>query len=172
MKFKKLAILVFILSLVAVFGFPGNSMALTQDEVRELNEATPGTNKVGLGTLLDGVLSTTVRELATFDNSFTVAGTGYVRKFTDSTNAGTSLGAGTVGQVITFALMSTGGGSYVITPDTSSTFSSILLGSRGQGISLKYFGLPIGWIVLGQFTADTGSYNDGSSVILDPVQFE
>ncbi len=132
MKFKKLAILVFILSLVAVFGFPGNSMALTQDEVRELNEATPGTNKVGLGTLLDGVLSTTVRELATFDNSFTVAGTGYVRKFLDGTDGGTSLVNGSVGQIITFALMSTAGGKYTITPDTSSGFTSAVLSHNGD----------------------------------------
>lgn len=156
MRNRKLALFIALILSVIVLISPHVSFALTGAQQTELNNATPGTQKAGLGTLLSGYFSTTVRELVTSDNSFTVANTAYVRKRTSANNDGTALGTGTQGQIITFALVSDGGGTYTITPDTSSGFDQVILQNRGDNVTLRYIDSTVGWIIIGLGTDDNG----------------
>jgi len=148
-----------ILSLVICLMFlmtSGIANAITLAERDELNNATPGTSKVGLGTLIRSMNPVGTVTHSTGDTSITLSSepggdVGYVRKLTGAASGdSTALGAGSPGQVITFALVNDGGQNYTITPDTSSGFDDVTLDDAGDNVTLKFINTTIGWILVGE----------------------
>lgn len=159
-----------LLSLVLCFMFlltAGIANAITLSERDELNKATPGTDKVGLGTIMRSQLATGVIILFTGDTSAAASqtiklsvepsgDTGYVRKFTSALGGDSSpLADGRPGQILQITLVSDGGTNYIVTPDTSSGWRSITFADAGDVATFKFIDTTVGWIVLG--TADVTS---------------
>ena len=148
---------------------------ISANDVVELNNATPGTSKVGLGIVIDAnqtattaaqadattalgrVNNTTVKFLTSDDTSFSsLSSLAHIRKWTGTIDEGITLGAGGTLQILTISLALYGGGNFAITPDTSSGFDQINLTAAGDNVSLRYIDSTNGWTLLGLGTSDTG----------------
>lgn len=177
---KKLIVATLLLCLCA-----SNAFALSADFIRELNNATPGTFKASLGTLINTAQSdissnssdittntaaidtieaftsdvSNVEFLTTGDTSFSLSNVAYIRKWTGSKNEGISLGAATNQQIVTFSLAYQGGlsGAFAITPDTASGFQIVTLRKTGDTATLKYINSTLGWVIMGMATSDSGN---------------
>jgi len=159
-----------LLSLVLCFMFlltTGIANAITLSERDELNNATPGTSKVGLGTLMRSVLAVGVVRLETGDTSTAATqtipcsvepsgDTGYVRKLTGGVGGDSvALQDCNPGQIITISLVNDGGDNFTVTPDTSSGWDDVTLSDVGDNITIRFVNTTVGWVVIG--TADTTS---------------
>lgn len=71
----------------------------------------------------------------------------YVAKTTGGVEALT-LADGVAGQVMTIALVATGGAG-TLTPDTASGFSTVVLEDAGDNVTLRFIDTTIGWVVVG-----------------------
>lgn len=88
----------------------------------------------------------------------------------DSTDGGTRLSAGTPGQVIVLYLLGVmTGGSWIITPDTSTTFTSVTLATANEHVALLYVNDTIGWMIWGNEggVVDTTAIFDGLGFLAD-----
>ena len=153
-------LILFITLCVLFLSSSGIANAITLSERDELNNATPGTQKVGLGTIVRSQLAVGVEVLFTGDTSVSLSvepsgDTGYVRKFTNGENVATLLGDGSPGQFLNIAFVSDGGGDYEVTPDTASGFRAITFADAGDVATLKFINSTVGWVVVG--TADVSS---------------
>ena len=157
-RFNALIILIAFLFIVSISGIAN---AITLSERDELNNATPGTSKVGLGTIVRAVTAVGVDFLTTEDTSISVSvepsgDTGYVRKFTGARKGdGSTLADGNVGQIMTLALTVDGGQDWFVTPDTSSGFRKITFTDEGDVATIRFVDSDVGWVVMG--TADVTS---------------
>lgn len=161
---KRFKPLILVTAFLMLFSMSGMASAITSSERDELNKATPGTQKVGLGTKVRSLLADGIIILLTGDTSAATVqvlnlsvepsgDTGYVRKFTGGVGGDSvALGDGRVGQILTLALVSDGGKNWTITPDTSSGFKAITFEDAGDVATIRFVNSTIGWVVVG--TAD------------------
>jgi len=171
-----------ILSLIVLCGYQLAFANISADDIIELNNATPGTFKVQLGTVfseeqanidtnvisaaaaqstantaLGRVDNVSLEFLTTDDTSITtITDVAYIRKFTGSNNEGINLVNGETLQTITIALTVDGGGDFAITPDTSSGFDQINLTTAGDNVALRFIDSTIGWTLIGVGSPDAG----------------
>lgn len=143
--------------------FAANSAVGTSpsdDDVREINNATPGTSKTFLGTRLKGPMTTGETTYASGDNGNAVghcaAGTaGFATPttvvFFKTSGAATGesycLGNGTYNQTLTAVLVTDGGKDFVITPLTKTGFTSVTLDDAKDTVTLKWSGTH--WYISG-----------------------
>lgn len=159
---KKLKLL--IIGLFAVVGMliASNSFAAlavvsetwTSDDVREVNNATPGTSKTFLGTRLRGVLFTGSTTYASGDNGNpSTYATPTTTVFLKTTGAAIGesylLGNGTYNQRLTAVLVTDGGKDFYITPLTKSGFTNAQLNDAKDTVTLKYINDTVGWVIEG-----------------------
>lgn len=166
----------FLFALCLILCIVGRSYAnISTNDIVELNNATPGTFKVKLGTVINAnqtattaaqtdattalgrVNNTTVKFLTSDDTSFSsLSSLAHIRKWTGTIDEGITLGSGGTMQILTISLALYGGGNFAITPDTSSGFDQINLTAAGDNVSLRYIDSTNGWTLLGIGTSDTG----------------
>lgn len=163
------------LSLIVLCGYQLAYANISANDILELNNSTPGTFKVGLGTVIDAnqtattaaqadattalgrVNNTAVKFLTSDDTSVSsLSSLAHIRKWTGTVDEGITLGAGGAMQILTISLALYGGGDFAITPDTSSGFDQINLTAAGDNVSLRYIDSTNGWTLLGMGTSDTG----------------
>ena len=154
---KKLSVLMAVLFVFAVMTLPAFAdqaaitASWTADDVREINEATPGTSKSFLGTRLEGVLK---------KETSTLSGTEHVDIDVDdtavfiTTSAGggladPSLADSVAGHELTLVLVTDNGKDFNMTPVTKKGFASITLEDANDSCTIKYTNATDGWIVTG-----------------------
>jgi hypothetical protein len=136
--------------------------SIGEDDVREINNATPGTSKTFLGTRLRGPLVQGATTYAAGDNGNPtgkcVSGastfqTPTTTVFLKTTGAATGesycLGNGQVGQQLTVVLATDGGKDFTVTPLTKSGFTDVLLSDVSDSVTMKYINSTVGWVVIG-----------------------
>lgn len=143
----------------------------TNDDVREVNTATPGTQKAFLGTRLQGPTTTGATTYAASDNlnsagkcvngvssSFATPTTTVFLKTTgaltgESYCLGDAVIPGTTtpayNQRLTIVLTTDGGKDFVITPSTKTGFSNVVLDDAKDSITLRYINATVGWTIEG-----------------------
>jgi hypothetical protein len=151
---KKLLVLMAMLFVMAVPAFADNAAitaSWTADDVREVNDATPGTSKAFLGTRLEGVLK---------KETSTLSGVGHVDIDTDDTAvfittsataglADPSLADSVAGHELTLVLVTDGGKDFIVSPTTKKGFASLTLDDANDSCTIKYTNDTDGWIVVG-----------------------
>lgn len=150
---KKNLILTILALLIACTSYADT---LTTQDVYELNNATPGTSKVGLGTRLEGMFvsdGSTVAASASVSQSLTASYAAYA--YTSSASVGNAyvLANGSENQEVTFVLVTDGGKDIIITPTTRTGFTNITLNDAKDSATLKYIDSTIGWVVKGNNAA-------------------
>lgn len=125
-------------------------------EVYEINNATPGTSKVQLGTRLRGSMVVTALTLPANYASIpvTAATVNYV---TSATNAAPTLANGYPGQILTIVMKTDGGGDINVTPTTKTGFTSIVMKNAGEILTLRYVDDTVGWTIVGAASASSGT---------------
>ncbi len=146
-----------------------------QDDVDEINRATPGTTTTFLGTRLRGLMTagsdskTSGTYAAANASSETITETHVNITTVSGYGSSTTLANGQVNQVITFTLTTDGGKDWKLSPDTKTGFTDITLDDAGDSVSVKYVNSTIGWILdggngynidddFGSTTIDVNSY--------------
>lgn len=129
------------------------------DDVHEVNNATPGLSKTFLGTRLKGPTTTgsTTYAAGANGNPVIAQGGSYATPtttvFLKTTGASTGesylLGNGTYNQRLTAILITDGGRDFTITPQTTSGFTSVKLDDAKDSVTLKYINSTVGWVVEG-----------------------
>ncbi len=147
----------------------------TADDVREVNTATPGTQKAFLGTRLQGLTTTGATTLAAGDNlnasGKCVTGTAgfatptttvFLKTTGGSTGESYCLGNAVIpgtstnttptpgyNQRLTVVLVTDGGKDFVITPLTKTGFSNIVMDDAKDSVTLRYINDTVGWTIEG-----------------------
>lgn len=135
------------------------------DDVREINNMTPGSSKTFLGTRLRGNLTTGATTYASGENLTTIANctgsgatagsfaTPTTTAFLKTTGAATGetycLGDGVYNQRLTVVLMTDGGKDFVITPKTKSGFTNATVNDAKDTVTLRYINDTAGWTIEG-----------------------
>lgn len=69
----------------------------------------------------------------------------------DETDGGTRLGNGIPGQVLVLIAQEVGSGSWIVTPTTSLTISTLTFDAQGETTTLLYVDDTIGWIYIANY---------------------
>lgn len=130
------------------------------DDVREVNNATPGTSKTFLGTRIKGPTTTGSTTYASGDNGnpafscvtgasdFTTPTTTVFYKTTGTaTGESYCLGDGTYNQRLTIVLVTDGGRDFTVTPLTKTGLSNVALNDSRDSVTLNWSGTE--WYVEG-----------------------
>jgi len=139
----------------ACFGFKAFAASLTSGEVYELNNATPGTSKVGLGTRIESTFKADSETLLTGLNTISMdanqASVKYpvVIKWSNDAGVGSAspLLTGLTNQEFTGVMVVDGGGDWIITPQTKTGFTSVTFNDAGDTTTFKWVDSTIGWII-------------------------
>lgn len=135
--------------------------SIGEEDVTEINNATPGTSKTFLGTRLRGPLVQGATTYASGDNGNPAAGgtcpddyttpttTAFLKTTGATTGESYCLGDGRVGQTLTVVLVTDGGRDFTVTPNTKKGFASVTFNDANDSATFKYLDSTNGWVIVG-----------------------
>jgi len=119
--------------------------------VEEIDGATPGLRKMGLGTRLRGILNRETETITTSGAHDLVAANRTIlfESVLGNGISDASFENGYPGRMVTFILTADNDGTVDITPVTKSGFTSFTLSDVKDSITLLYQDDTVGWVVAG-----------------------